>query len=135
MRSALKNAQGLGASGHGVQHWWAQRVSAVLLVPLVVWFVISAVMLTGKDYASVTSWIQQVPNTAGMILLLLLGFYHGALGLQVIIEDYVSDKLLRLVMLLLVKLAAVGLCAYGVVAVLRLSFGFVLHGVNNVAVI
>ena len=91
MRSPLARAMGLGSAKDGVEHWWMERVSAVALVPLTLWFVASIIAHTGSDYATFIAWLRTPLATILMILLLIALFYHTALGLQVVIEDYVHS--------------------------------------------
>ena len=90
-RSPLARAIGLGSAKQGVEHWWAERVSAVALVPLTLWLVASIIAHTGSDYANFIAWLRTPLATILMILLLIASFYHTALGLQVVIEDYVHS--------------------------------------------
>src|SRR3546814_6816815 len=92
MRTPLGRIRGLGSAKDGTGHWWAQRVTALALVPLTVWFVASVIGMAGADHASFVAWIAS-PLVAGlMILLIVATFHHAQLGLQVIIEDYVHDE-------------------------------------------
>ena len=56
-RTPLARARGLGSAKDGVHHWWIQRLTAIALIPLVVWFAISLVMLSGADFNMVRAWI------------------------------------------------------------------------------
>ena len=120
MRAPLARVRGLGAAKDGVAHWWFQRVTAVVLVPLVIWFAISLIAMTGQGHAAVVEWFSNPLNAALMILLLLAAFWHGALGLQVVIEDYVHREGLKLGLMILVKALAVLCSIMGVLAVLKL---------------
>jgi len=123
LRSTLGRVRGLGSAKEGVAHWWAQRTTAVALVPLSLWFVASVIALAGADYAGVVSWFKSPFNATLMILLIGATFYHAALGLQVVLEDYVHHEGQKLVSILVIKglAAAIGLLA--TVAVLKLAFG------------
>ena len=123
MRSPLGRAIGLGSAKEGVEHWWAQRVSALALVPLALWFVIAIIGLVGADRALVVDWVRHPGPAILLVLLLIATFYHGALGLQVVIEDYVDNKTLRLGLLIVMRLAAIVFVARGIFAVLKLSLG------------
>ena len=123
MRSPLGRAIGLGSAKEGVGHWWAQRVTAIALVPLAVWFVIVVITLVGADRAVFVDWVRHPVPAVLLILLLVTTFYHGALGLQVVIEDYVANETLRFGMLIVMRLASIVLAALGVFAVLKLSLG------------
>jgi succinate dehydrogenase / fumarate reductase membrane anchor subunit len=123
LRSDLGRVRGLGSAKEGVQHWWMQRVTALALVPLSIWFVAGVVAMTGAPWAQAGAWIGRPLNATLMILLLGLGFHHAQLGLQVVVEDYVHAEGPKLALLILVKLLALALALAGTIAVLRLSFG------------
>ena len=122
-RSALGRARGAGPAKDGVAHWWAQRLTALALVPLTVWFVASVVLLTGSDYERFTAWLGAPLPAILMILLIVATFHHAQLGLQVVIEDYVHNGALRLTGIVIVKFAAILLGLGAVFAVLRIALG------------
>ena len=123
MRSPLGRAIGLGSAKEGVTHWWRQRVSALALVPLTVWFVITVIGLAGADHATFVAWVRNPMTAIFLILLLIATFYHAALGLQVVIEDYVEREWARLASLLVMWLLCVLFAVRGIFAVLKLSLG------------
>jgi succinate dehydrogenase membrane anchor subunit len=123
LRSPLGRALGLGSAKEGVDHWWAQRLTAIALVPLVIWFVGAVIELIGADRAALVDWLHHPLPAVIWTLLLVAAAYHGALGLQVVIEDYIENEALRLGLMIVMKLAATLLAALGVYAVLKLSFG------------
>jgi len=123
MRSALGRVRHLGSAKEGVQHWWAQRLTALALVPLTIWFVASVAWLAGADHAGFTAWIARPYNALLMIVLLAAGFHHAQLGLQVVIEDYVHGEGCKLAALVVVKFAALLLALAGIFAVLKIAFG------------
>jgi succinate dehydrogenase / fumarate reductase, membrane anchor subunit len=124
LRSPLGRVLGLGSAKGGSGHWYAQRVSAVALVILGAWFVASLVMLgAGASHSAVVGWLS-APFSAVMALLLIgVTAYHAMLGLQVVFEDYVSDKGTRLVLLVALKFALVVAALVGMFGVLRIAFG------------
>ena len=123
LRSPLARAIGLGSAKEGVRHWWAQRISALALVPLALWFVASVVELAGADRALVVAWVHQPLAAMLLVLLVVATFYHGALGLQVVIEDYVANEGLRLGLVIAAWLLAVAFVVRGILAVVTLSLG------------
>ena len=123
LRSPLGRAIGLGSAKEGVEHWWAQRVSAVALIPLGLWFAASLVALAGADRAAVLAWLHAPVQAILAILLLIAVFYHAALGLQVVIEDYVHAEWLKVPSLVAMRLVSFGLAVAGIFAVLRIAFG------------
>jgi succinate dehydrogenase / fumarate reductase membrane anchor subunit len=123
LRSDLGRVRGLGSAKEGVQHWWLQRVTAIALVPLVIWFLVGLVAHSGADHATVTAWLGG-PVTLGLFLILLgAGLWHLALGMQVVIEDYVLREGLRLALILLVKFGCIVLMLAGAIALLTIAFG------------
>jgi succinate dehydrogenase / fumarate reductase membrane anchor subunit len=123
LRSPLGRARGLGSAKKGVEHWVVQRVTAVALVPLALWFVAAAISLAGGDFDAMQNWIGRPLPAILMILLLIATFYHAALGLQVVIEDYVHAELARLGLVVVARLACVALAVAGIVAVVALALG------------
>ena len=123
LRTPLARARGLGSARTGLHHWWAQRLTAVALVPLVVWFAVSLIMMSGADQAVVRAWIGSPFVMVLLTLTIVVGLHHGQLGLQVVIEDYIHGEGRKLALILLVRFVAVlsGLAA--VVAILRIGFG------------
>jgi succinate dehydrogenase / fumarate reductase membrane anchor subunit len=123
LRSPLARARGLGSAKHGVPHWWAQRLTAVALVPLVVWFAISLVMLSGADYGAVRAWIGSPLVMVLLILTIGTSLHHAQLGMQVVIEDYVGSDGWKLALIVVVKFIAALFGLAAVVAILRIGFG------------
>jgi len=123
MRSPMARARGLGSAKDGTTHWWAQRLSALALIPLVVWFVASVVAMTGADYVTVRAWIGS-PLVAGLLVLMIATvFYHAHLGLQVVVEDYVHHEATKFAAIIAIKALAIVLSLTGVLAVLSILFG------------
>ena len=122
LRSYLGRVRGLGSAKEGVTHFWHQRLTAIALVPLAIWFVVSVISLAGADFATYHAWIALPGNTTLMIILIAMVFYHGALGVQVVIEDYVHGEGAKLVSLVLMKFAMLLLGVFSAVAVLRVAF-------------
>ena len=121
-RTPLARARGLGSAKEGVHHWWMQRLTAIALIPLVVWFAISLVMLSGADYQVVRAWIASPLVMVMLILTIGIGLHHGQLGMQVVWEDY-TEGAFRVVMIVLTKFLAVLFGLGAIVAVLRIGFG------------
>ncbi|TAN07669.1 MAG: succinate dehydrogenase, hydrophobic membrane anchor protein [Rhodanobacteraceae bacterium] len=96
LRTPLKVARGNGSSKTGVHHWWLQRVTAVALIPLSIWFLFLVGGLLHAGYPMVLAAIAQPVHAIFLIVLSACLFWHGALGLQVIIEDYVHTRWLEL---------------------------------------
>ena len=123
LRSPLSKAVGLGSAKHGFSHWWWQRVTAIALIPLSLWFVASIVCLVGADYPEVVAWLSSPLNGSIILLFVLTALYHGQTGLQVVIEDYIHTKWLNLSLLLLMKFASVALAVLASISVLKIVLG------------
>src|SRR5271168_920891 len=122
MRSQLGRAQGLGAAHGGLHHWWAQRLTAMALLPLSLYFVLSVLMLAGATRAQMAAFMAEPWNTVLYLCLITALFYHLALGLQVVIEDYVHNEAKRRGTLLVVNAVIVLLALASAVSVLKLAF-------------
>jgi succinate dehydrogenase / fumarate reductase membrane anchor subunit len=121
MRTSLGRVRGLGSAREGVGHWWAQRLTAIALVPLTLWFVCAAISLMGADYVTYSAWIGEFGNALLMILTVLALFYHAALGMQVVIEDYVAGEGARIIALVLTRFVLFALAASCVLAVILVA--------------
>ena len=119
----LKNARGLGSAKDGTHHWIVQRLTAVALIPLVIWFAYSVATQIGSDYAAVVQWIALPWNTVLLVSFLATGFWHSALGVQVVIEDYVAGEFAKFTLLIASKLAHALLGLAAIISVLKISFG------------
>ena len=97
--------------------------TAVILVPLVLWFAVSLLSVAHADHATMKAWVSRPFNTALLVVLLTAMFYHARLGLQVVIEDYVHVEIVKVLALAAMKLGCVFGALLGIVSVLKLSFG------------
>ncbi|MGH8308095.1 MAG: succinate dehydrogenase, hydrophobic membrane anchor protein [Gammaproteobacteria bacterium] len=122
-RTPLARARGLGSAKEGTRHWLTQRITAVALVPLTLWFTVSVLILMHADYATVVSWIHTPWAAVLLVLLVATVYWHACLGLQVVIEDYVHDEWLKMGVIVLIRFASVILAAAGIFVVLRVAFG------------
>ena len=120
-RSPLGRAIGLGSAKRGSRHWLAERVTAVALVPLTVWFLASIVAHAGSDYMAFTTWLKTPFASGAMVLLLIALFHHIALGLQVVVEDYVHSGA-KFAAVIAIQLCCYGFAVIGIIAVLRVAF-------------
>ncbi len=122
MRSPLGHALGLGSAKDGVEQWWLQRVTAIALAPLTVWFAASIIVHSGNDYFTLIAWLRTPIATILMVLFLIGLFYHTALGLQVVIEDYVHSGM-KIPALLGMRFSCFALAVAGILAILRIALG------------
>ncbi|NBD95914.1 MAG: succinate dehydrogenase, hydrophobic membrane anchor protein [Gammaproteobacteria bacterium] len=123
LRNPLERAHNHGSAGDGVGHWWAQRFSAILLVVLTAWLVWALATLVGADHATAGAFLAHPFNATMAILFLTTGFYHGQLGLQVVIEDYIHHRALEVGLLVAVKALAVFGGLLAALAILKLALG------------
>jgi succinate dehydrogenase / fumarate reductase membrane anchor subunit len=123
MRSPLGRVLGLGSAKDGVEHWWMQRLTAIVMVPLAIWFAIAAIGLIGADRATMIAWMHNPMAAMLMILAIIAMFYHLALGLQVVIEDYIHSEGWKLGAIIVVRVWCFLLVLRGVLAVLKLALG------------
>lgn len=124
MRSPLAKVRGLGpAKSGGVAHWWSQRLTALALAPLMLWFVVSAVTLIGADHAAYVAWISEPGTTLLMTLTVIVLFYHMEQGLQVVIEDYVHGEGWQKMGILLAKAFSFTAGIASLIAIFRVAFG------------
>lgn len=126
-RSPLSIVRGLGSAKDGTHHWWTQRVTAIILVPLTIWFVCSLMShIVGHDLRSVKEWFKSPFVAITMIVLLTAMFQHAKLGLQVVIEDYVHCNCVKTISVIALTIIFPVLTLIGWVSVLKLLFGHVM---------
>ncbi len=122
MRSHLGRARGMGAAKSGTHHWWIERVTAIALVPLTVWFLYAVLHLLGADQGHVRRFMASPINTTLMLATVAMTFHHMQLGLQVVMEDYIDSQKWQAVAILLTKAVAVLLALLCAVSILRMAF-------------
>jgi succinate dehydrogenase / fumarate reductase membrane anchor subunit len=120
LRTPLARVRHLGSAKDGTHHWWAQRLTALALIPLTIWFVASVISLVGAGHGAVVSWIGNPVSATLMLILIVAVFYHAHLGLQIVIEDYVHNKAAKLALLLTVQGLSLLLGTAAVLAVLTI---------------
>ena len=126
LRTPLGHARGLGSAKEGVHHWWMQRVSAMALVPLSIFAVASLPMAAEGNYTDFTNWIGTPWVAIAAILFVLASFYHAAMGIQVIIEDYIQNEGWKLSLIMLTNFTFIALGAASLFSIVYISFS--LHG-------
>lgn len=122
LRTPLARVRHLGSAKDGTRHWWVQRVTALALIPLSLWFVISIIGVLGADHQAMVEWVGNPLTATLLVLLIAATFYHAALGLQVVIEDYVGDKVARIAAILFVQGLSFLLAVIGIISVLSILF-------------
>ncbi|GAB5468815.1 MAG: succinate dehydrogenase, hydrophobic membrane anchor protein [Rhodospirillales bacterium] len=103
LKSPLGHVRGLGSAKEGVQHWWLQRVTALALIPLGLWFVVSVIGMSHSGHDEMVAWLSAPFPATFAILLIVATFWHAMLGVQVVIEDYVHNETTKIATLLVVK--------------------------------
>lgn len=123
LRTPLGRVRGLGSAKDGTMHWWMQRVTAVLLAPLSIWFLFCALPMLGAGYADARVWVAQPLNAFLTLSLLLAVVYHALLGVQVVIEDYFHTRWLEVALLTAIRLIAFLAALATALAVVRIAVG------------
>ena len=123
VRTPLGKARGLGSAKDGTHHFWVQRLTAIALIPLTIWFVAALVSLVGAGHGAVTDWLGRPVPAILMLLLIVSGLYHLKLGLQVIVEDYVHKEGLKLASQIAITLGCAVVGFASAFAVLKISLG------------
>ncbi len=122
LRSPLSSVLGHGSARQGSHHWWQQRLSAVALAPLGIWFLFALLSLPDFRYDTVRDWLGEPVSAVLVLLFIATALWHSALGLQVVIEDYVGGRL-RVVALVASRYAHLVIAALTGFGVLKLAFG------------
>ena len=126
IRTPLGRARGLGSAKEGTHHWWMQRVSSIALIPLSLYWLSCLGCMTTKDYSEFINWIGYPEVSIAAILFIIVSFYHAALGIQVIIEDYVESEGWKVTLFMLNNLTFFFL---GIVCIFTIAYiNFALYG-------
>lgn len=123
LRNPMKRALGRGSAQHGVHHFMLQRITALALIVLSIWFMVVVLHLLGSDYLTARLTLAQPLNATLMIAFVVAVFWHGQLGLQVIVEDYVHTPWLQLTLQIAIKFLCFIAGVAAVLAVLRVALG------------
>lgn len=107
---------------HGSGHWLAERITSMALAPLGLWIVWSMITLRGATYADFTAWLATPLNAGLVIAAIVIGFWHGMMGMQVILEDYVSTAKTRQRLVCLMKLFFGAVALVSLYSVYKVAF-------------
>ena len=122
-KTPLARVIGLGSAKDGSAHWWWQRLTALALIPLTLWFAFSIATLTSHCYADITLWMGS-PVTATLLIAFVVSlFYHAQLGVQVVVEDYVHHEGMKIGMILATKFLSVILVILATISILQVTLG------------
>jgi len=124
LRTPLARATGLGSAKQGSHHWWHQRLTALALVPLSLWFMYALLSMANADYATVVQWIRLPYVTILLILFIISLFYHAQLGIQVVIEDYIGSEWQKITSIILVNFLVILGALASILSILNVFFGF-----------
>ncbi len=116
-RSSLGRARGLGASHGGTHHWWMQRLTAIGLIPIGLWLFYALLNISLYNYAQTVAWLSKPLNATLMCAAVFIGIYHGMLGLQVIIEDYIQSHRTRTILMVSLRFISLLLVIAAIVAI------------------
>ena len=123
MSKIQMSKKNLGSAKHGTNHWWHQRVTAIALTFLCIWFIVSITLLTGAEYQDAYNWLKQPLVTGLSLLTIVFTLYHLNLGLQVIIEDYIHTEITKIITLMLVNFACLIVGLTCCLSILLVFFG------------
>jgi succinate dehydrogenase / fumarate reductase, membrane anchor subunit len=123
LRTPLARVRGLGSAREGTHHFVVQRITAIALLPLTIWFLVAALSFLRGEYADARTWLAQPWNASLMAAFVLALFHHAQLGLQVVIEDYVHTRWIELTLLIAVKFIAVLATIVCLLALIRIALG------------
>ena len=122
IRTPLTKARSFGSETSCVVHWWYQRVTAIALIPVSLWFGFALMSLPGAGYGEVVEWIQRPWNTLALVVFIMASFYHAILGIQVVLEDYVHTEWLQTKSILATKVVLISFALLMLFAVLKVAF-------------
>jgi succinate dehydrogenase / fumarate reductase membrane anchor subunit len=122
-QSPLARARGLGSAHHGTTHWWRERISALVLLPIGLWFAVSLARLPAVTTEAAADWVACPVNALLLIVYVVTACYHAALGMRVIMEDYITRRPLRVTAILLANGTLLTAALLSVYAVLHIALG------------
>lgn len=122
LQTPLGRVRGLGSAKEGVQHWWVQRLTAIALVPLTIYFLYMLLSMVGADQAVARAIVAKPLNASLLAAFVLALFWHAQLGLQVVIEDYIHVRWQELSLQIFVRFATLLAALIALVAIGRIAF-------------
>lgn len=112
----------MSAKNTGLGDWIRLRMTAVALIPLTFWVVYSILQLKNMAYGDFVLWLQNPYNTGMLIIFLLASYYHGALGVQEICEDYITCEKNRACAIWATRLVFAVLAVASIVSIASIAF-------------
>ncbi|WP_085784744.1 succinate dehydrogenase, hydrophobic membrane anchor protein [Candidatus Nucleicultrix amoebiphila] len=126
-RSPLAQVKHLGSAKHGTTHWLLQRITALMIIPLGVWFFLNLLNHMRSDYDTVMAWFTSPLNLIGNLVFFITALFHAVLGIQVVIEDYIHQQGIRFALLWTLKVGAVISGAVAIAVMVWLFMDQLLH--------
>ncbi len=123
LATPLAKVRGLGSAKEGVQHWWYQRLTAIALAPLSLWFIYALATIPSFDYASIRAWLTTPMSAVLLILFIPCLFHHAQLGMQVVVEDYIESEWQKLAAIILIKFLATLAAVISLLALVTIYIG------------
>ncbi len=123
LQTPLARVRGLGSAREGTHHWWYQRLSAIALVPLSLWFIYALTVMPSFAYGNIIAWITTPLTAVLLVLFIPCLFYHAQLGIQIIIEDYIDSEWQKISAIILVKFLATLAAVISVLAIMKIYAG------------
>lgn len=123
LRSPLARVRGLGSARAGTEEFIIQRLTAIALIPLLLWFVVSIIHLVRADHATVIQWIRTPWVTVSLILLILVLFQHAHAGLREVLQDYVHQEIIKTISMVAMKFFVITITVSSVLAILHIALG------------
>ncbi len=122
-RSALGHARGLGNTGGATEHWYWERLTALALTPLTIWFIVSLILGVAEDHSTLAEWMGTPGNMVLLILLVFFFFWHAWIAVGVVIEDYVHHDATRIGGMIAVKFACILFGTFSIVSIVLVGLG------------
>lgn len=119
----LAKVRGLGSAKSGTHHWIMQRLTAIALIPLSVWLIFSLITIENMNYQSAIIWMKSPTGAIPMLFFIIALFHHLQLGLQIVIEDYITCKVFKISSLIVLKLVSFSTGIVAIVTVLKIYLG------------
>ncbi len=123
LRTPLANARGLGSAKQVTEHFWHQRITAVVLVPLTLWFTINLFLLSAMEYSMAVTWLSSPINSVLLLVFIISAYYHAMLGVRVVIEDYIHSEWQKVACLILVNVLVLLAGLVAILYVLKIFLG------------
>ncbi len=121
MKSPLRRVKGLGSSHSGTGHFWHERVSSVVLIPLTLWFGWAVLGLLNASPVAAIGFLAHPWNALMMAAFIIVTLYHIRLGLQVILDDYVHAAGTRIALIILVRVSVFLTGGISIIALMRIA--------------